>query len=413
MYSARKYGDTCPYCNTEIERVNLYSNTGRRTMIDDPDKTMPIMGTEENADPVTGWLVCIEGTQYGKDYKIHSGKNFIGRADNMHIQILGDNAISRVNHAAIIYDAKNRSTYLLPGDSSGLAYHNGEAVNLFLFHYVENILSGMMEVVRQEKRMNKILRMIKEIKSFAIGNNLYADIGNAQTIGTREKQDDSFGTCIKPYGVQAIVADGIGGYVNGKLASQITVETFLDEFDKRDVTDNLSYFFQKTAILSNERIRDEFGETKGGTTVVSVVLKDDKMFWTSVGDSNIAVFRKDRLIMVNRKENVKNWLENQYYAGYARREEVLDGKSDKRLVNYLGYDGFRKADEGDRPILLKKKDRVLLYSDGVEILGQIGLENILKKRMSAQKMADAIIQSVVTSKKIKKDNATIVVLKIK
>ena len=78
-----------------------------------------------------------------------------------------------------------------------------------------------------------------------------------------------------------------------------------------------------------------------------------------------------------------------------------------------GYDGFRKADEGDRPILLKKKDRVLLYSDGVEILGQIGLENILKKRMSAQKMADAIIQSVVTSKKIKKDNATIVVLKIK
>ena len=128
MYSARKYGDTCPYCNTEIERVNLYSNTGRRTMIDDPDKTMPIMGTEENADPVTGWLVCIEGTQYGKDYKIHSGKNFIGRADNMHIQILGDNAISRVNHAAIIYDAKNRSTYLLPGDSSGLAYHNGEAV---------------------------------------------------------------------------------------------------------------------------------------------------------------------------------------------------------------------------------------------------------------------------------------------
>ena len=30
MYSARKYGDTCPYCNTEIERVNLYSNTGRR-----------------------------------------------------------------------------------------------------------------------------------------------------------------------------------------------------------------------------------------------------------------------------------------------------------------------------------------------------------------------------------------------
>ena len=50
--------------------------------------------------------------------------------------------------------------------------------------------------------------------------------------------------------------------------------------------------------------------------------------------------------MVNRKENVKNWLENQYYAGYARREEVLDGKSDKRLVNYLGYTSLARASLG-------------------------------------------------------------------
>ena len=46
----------------------------------------------------------------------------------MHIQIIGDNAISRINHAAISYDRKNRTAYLLPGDCSGLAYHNNEAV---------------------------------------------------------------------------------------------------------------------------------------------------------------------------------------------------------------------------------------------------------------------------------------------
>ncbi len=126
MFSARKYGDTCPYCNSNLETGNMINN--RRLMLDDPDKTMSINGTTDSVNPVTGWLVCIEGPQYGKDYKIHAGKNFIGRADNMHIQILGDNSISRINHAAIIYDSKNRSTYLLPGDSSGLAYLNGEAV---------------------------------------------------------------------------------------------------------------------------------------------------------------------------------------------------------------------------------------------------------------------------------------------
>ncbi len=258
-----------------------------------------------------------------------------------------------------------------------------------------------------------IIRLIRSQKGFSIGPSLSADIGNAQTIGTREKQDDSFATSVKEYGVMAIVADGIGGYINGNLASQIAVATFLDEFEKRDVTENLSYFFQKSSMLSNERIRDEFGEAKGGTTAVAVVLKDDKLFWTSVGDSNIAVFRGGRLIMVNRKENVRNWMEDQYYAGSVRREEALDNQRDTRLVNYLGYDGFKKADESDRPIFLKKKDKVLIYSDGIEVLGQIEIESILSRRMSAQKTADAMITAVEMKKKNKKDNATIVVLSIK
>lgn len=258
-----------------------------------------------------------------------------------------------------------------------------------------------------------LIRLHRDNKGYAIGHSLYADVGNAQTIGTREKQDDSFAVSIREYGIMALVADGIGGYINGKLASSITAETFMDEFEKRDVTDNLTYYFQKSAMLSNERIRDEFGETKGGTTVVSVVLKDDKLFWTSVGDSNIAVFRGGRLIMVNRKENVRNWMEDQYHAGAIAREEALSNNMDTRLVNYLGYDGFKKADESDRPIFLKKGDKVLIYSDGVEVLGQIELEKLLSKKTHPQKTADAIISQINTIKKNKKDNATIVILTIK
>jgi len=258
-----------------------------------------------------------------------------------------------------------------------------------------------------------LIRLSRNRRGYGFGGKFTVDVGNAQTIGTREKQDDSFATSITEYGILGIVADGIGGYLNGNLASRIAVDTFLDEFEKRDVTENLNYYFQKSAMLSNERIRDEFGEAKGGTTAVAVVLKADKMFWTSVGDSNISVFREGRIIAVNRKENVKNWLEDQYYAGSVRREDVLSSKADTRLVNYLGYDGFKKADESDRPIFLKKKDKILLYSDGVEVLGQIELETILSKKMSAQKTADEIINAVNLKKKNKKDNATIVIFSIK
>lgn len=78
--------------------------------------------------PVCGWIICIEGAKVGMDYKIHEGKNFVGRGDEMDIQILGDNEINRRNHAIIVYDPKNLNTMILPGDSSGIAYLNDKPV---------------------------------------------------------------------------------------------------------------------------------------------------------------------------------------------------------------------------------------------------------------------------------------------
>ena len=56
------------------------------------------------------------------------GKNFVGRADDMDIQILGDNKISRRNHAVLVFDAKKRENMILPGEGNGIVYLNGEGV---------------------------------------------------------------------------------------------------------------------------------------------------------------------------------------------------------------------------------------------------------------------------------------------
>lgn len=88
----------------------------------------PVEILQEEEEPVCGWLVCIEGARVGKDYKIHRGKNFVGRGDDMDIQIIGDNEINRKNHTVIVYDPKKLNTVILPGDSAGLAYLNEEPV---------------------------------------------------------------------------------------------------------------------------------------------------------------------------------------------------------------------------------------------------------------------------------------------
>lgn len=121
LFSARRYGTVCPYCNIETatrEKKEVPQSA------EEVDEALFL----SQVQPVCGWIVCIEGARQGKDYKIHEGKNFVGRADDMDIQILGDNKIARRNHAIIVYDPKKHETVLLPGDSNGIVYHNDNAV---------------------------------------------------------------------------------------------------------------------------------------------------------------------------------------------------------------------------------------------------------------------------------------------
>ena len=106
-----------------LKPLPLSGRTGARTEEEIEEKLFL-----EEIEPVCGWIVCISGARQGKDYKIKTGKNFIGRADDMDIQILGDNAISRRNHGIVVFDPKKKQTVLLPGDSNGIVYLNDDAV---------------------------------------------------------------------------------------------------------------------------------------------------------------------------------------------------------------------------------------------------------------------------------------------
>ncbi len=121
MFSARRYGTVCPYCNIETA-------TKERKETGCNEEALEEMLFVQETAPVCGWIVCISGPRQGKDYKIKEGKNFIGRADDMDIQILGDNKISRRNHGVIVFDPKKQETLLLPGDSNGIVYLNDNAV---------------------------------------------------------------------------------------------------------------------------------------------------------------------------------------------------------------------------------------------------------------------------------------------
>lgn len=95
---------------------------------EDTGKTVGVFQRSMNMEPVVGWLVCIEGPEKGKDFRILAKNNTVGRSEKMDICIKGDTTISRENHARIAYDDKHNNFHLIPAESTNNIYLNEEPV---------------------------------------------------------------------------------------------------------------------------------------------------------------------------------------------------------------------------------------------------------------------------------------------
>ena len=76
---------------------------------------------------MVGWLVCVEGAEKGRDYRIHAGRNFIGRSLKMDIAVVDDVKISRENHCSVVYDPHSNGFSLVPGEGTN-TYLGGQQI---------------------------------------------------------------------------------------------------------------------------------------------------------------------------------------------------------------------------------------------------------------------------------------------
>ena len=95
---------------------------------DDDEKTISFAKEKVGREPVVGWLVCIAGPHMGADFRLKTGKNFIGRGSNMDAALTEDKSVSRDKHAIVLYEPKKHTFMVNPGESRELCYLNDEVV---------------------------------------------------------------------------------------------------------------------------------------------------------------------------------------------------------------------------------------------------------------------------------------------
>lgn len=93
------------------------------------DTATPKAASAKTAKFPVGWVVVVEGPGRGESFSLGQGMSQIGRGEDQAIQLdFGDNAISRTNHAAIVYDAENHSFLLGHGGKSNIVRLNDTPV---------------------------------------------------------------------------------------------------------------------------------------------------------------------------------------------------------------------------------------------------------------------------------------------
>ena len=153
--------DSCPYCNGGSNLINFSaggdSGVGKTAPVgggfgpsgtrqsqseigatvapaayvkkqEEDNRTVGIFQKRMELEPVVGWLVCVDGADKGKDYKLYGKNNTIGRSERMDVYIKNDPTISRENHARLAYDQKHNDFHLIPADATNNIYVNEEPV---------------------------------------------------------------------------------------------------------------------------------------------------------------------------------------------------------------------------------------------------------------------------------------------
>jgi len=245
-------------------------------------------------------------------------------------------------------------------------------------------------------------------------------IGNTHHIGSRESQQDSFAISdimnadlCKRKGVFGVVADGMGGMENGGEISAIVTRTMLQYFNEVDFSERTELDLLNMLFTANENVNLLMeGYEQGGSTVVAAIIKDGKMYWISVGDSRIYLFRQGAIMQINREHTYAVELDERAAAGEISWEDAANDPQRNSLTSYLGTGKPEKIDRNFKPMQLILGDRVILMSDG--IFGTLTDYEIRDAQaVEPYKSAEELQAMVLSKQKPNQDNFTAVIFEYK
>ncbi len=189
----------------------------------------------------------------------------------------------------------------------------------------------------------------------------------SQWVGKREHQEDAYLVRHYPAGTLAVVCDGMGGHQFGSLASSTAVKAFVDSFESTQ-DGPVSLRLREALEAANAAVGHAFAELEayGGTTLVAAYIGGGVLWWVSVGDSPLYLWRHNRLLRLNEDHSMRAVYMQYVQAGSLTFEDAV--RRGHALRSAVTGDTLIMVDASVTPYPLIPGDRILLTSDGTDDL---------------------------------------------
>jgi len=206
-----------------------------------------------------------------------------------------------------------------------------------------------------------------------------------------------------------LVADGMGGYARGDVASRLVVESFeslaaLGAVQPGDVEAAIDTAQARVAALAAE-----FSSAPGSTLVTAAyVLEDDRGYWllANIGDSRAYYFADGRLEQISKDHSVVQELID---AGHLTREEAIGHPERHVVTRAIGALTPSEADFSLVPA--EPGSRLLLCSDGLTSeLSDTAILHILAEGSDADRTVHTLVDAAVAAGG--HDNVTVVLVDV-
>ncbi len=222
----------------------------------------------------------------------------------------------------------------------------------------------------------------------------------------------------KDYGKLFVLCDGMGGVPGGHVASKMACELLLKEYYSSDHSEyekshDPGYLMSVMIKNVSRRIMIHgLNNTRYygmGTTLVSLLVKDDNSYINSVGDSRLYSLRDRELIQITEDQSLVWPL---YKKGIITKDELRLHPENNILTYAVGSEVYLTADNVNRYICSHREgDIFLICSDGLtDMVPELIISDIMNESENLKICAERLLKTALDEGG--KDNISIVLVRI-